>query len=245
MKNNLDISIIIPVYNEEDSISIMCFSLKKTIEELNKSYEIIFVDDGSSDKSLIHIKELVKSLPEVILIPLTKHEGKSIALQAGFDHARGNTIVTIDGDLQYDIHDIPVLLQKLEEGFDIVIGWRKYRKDSLIKKLASVAGNTIRKAATGDKFRDAGCNLMAIKNHVIKNIRLKRGLHRFFSTIASRSGYKICEVPVNHNKRKFGRSKYGILDRFFEGTVDLMSVCLFDTRSFLKETTTHEIKRTA
>lgn len=243
MKNNLDISIIIPIFNEEDSISILCISLKNMLEKLNKSYEIIFVDDCSTDKSLIRIKELVKSLPKVILVPLKKHEGKSIALQAGFDYAKGNIIVTIDGDLQYDIHDIPVLLQKLEEGFDIAIGWRNNRRDPLIKKLASAFGNTIRKITTGDKFHDAGCNLIAFKNHVKTNLYLKRGLHRFFSIIATELGYKICEVPVKHSKRKFGRSKYGIFDRLFEGIFDLISVCLFDLRSFLKEKPVYEIKR--
>ena len=244
MKNTLDLSIIIPIFNEEDSIPIMCLSLKKTIEELNKPYEIIFVDDGSNDKSVIRIKELVNSFPEVVLVPLKKHEGKSVALQAGFDHAKGNIIITIDGDLEYDTSDIPLLLEKLETGFDIAIGWRKYRKDKLIKRLASLVGNTTRKLITGDQFHDAGCNLMAIRKYVIRNICLKRGLHRFFSTIGTKLGYKICEVPVKHSKRKFGRSKYGILDRLFEGIFDLISICLFDLRSFLEEKPVYEIKRT-
>lgn len=245
MKNLLDLSIIIPIFNEEDSIPIMCSSLINMLKKLNKSYEIIFVDDSSNDKSLIRIKELTNSFPEVVLIPLTKHKGKSVALQAGFDHAKGNIIITIDGDLEYDTSDIPLLLEKLEKGgFDIAIGWRKYRKDKLIKRLASLIGNTIRKMITGDKFHDAGCNLMAIRKYVIRNICLKRGLHRFFSTIGTKLGYKICEVPVKHSRRKFGISKYGILDRLFEGIFDLISICLFDLRSFLEEKPVYEIKRT-
>jgi len=191
---------------------------------VGRSYEIIFVDDGSRDGSFRVLASLQKKDRRVKVLHLRKNFGQTAALSAGFDYARGETIVSLDADLQNDPHDIPRLLAKIEEGYDIVNGWRRKRKDRFItRRLPSALANWLIARMTGIKLHDFGCTLKAFRGEVIKSIRLYGELHRFIPAIASNIGVRIAEIPVNHRPRRHGRSKYSIF-RFVKVILDMLTV---------------------
>ena len=220
----MDLSIIIPLLNEEESINNLYHELVTALAPVNRPYELIFVDDGSSDQSLNILSEIQQNDSKVVVISFRKNFGQTAALSAGFDHAKGDIIVTLDADLQNDPNDIPKLLKKLDEGYDIVNGWRFKRKDPfLTRRLPSIIANKIISFATNVKLNDYGCTLKAFRKEITQNIRLYGEMHRFIPAVASGMGISIAEVKVNHRPRKYGQSKYGI-SRTIRVVLDLITV---------------------
>ena len=218
-----EISIVVPIYNEEDSVTIMYKELKKVLIGLKKRYEIILIDDGSTDKTFNKLLEISKKDKNIRIIKFRKNFGQTAAFDAGFKNSKGEVIVSMDADLQNDPKDIPLLLNKLKEGFDAVNGWRFNRKDSLSKRLPSNFANWLRKILTKDKINDAGCSLRAYKKDCFKDIDFYGEMHRFIPSLLFWKGYKVAEVKVNHRKRKYGRTKYS-LNRLIRGFLDLLVV---------------------
>jgi len=220
----MEVSVVIPVFNEEANIEPLCFQLKETLESLGKSYEIIVVDDGSTDGSFDILKGLCEADPSLKVIRLRRNFGQTAAFSAGFDQAEGDVVVTLDADLQNDPADIPLLLTKVEEGYDIVSGWRKSRQDPfLTRRFPSMVANSLISGVTGVKLHDYGCSLKAYRRDVVKNIDLYGELHRFIPALASWMGITLAEVPVTHHPRRFGESKYG-LSRTIRVILDLLTV---------------------
>ncbi len=220
----IDISIVIPLYNEEESINPLYDSIARVLKGLNKSYEIIFVDDGSSDATLLRAKAIQQNDLHLKVIKFRRNYGQTSAMQAGFDNANGRIIVSMDGDLQNDPEDIPRFLEKIEEGYDIVCGWRKNRKDKLItRKIPSKIANWLIGRITGVMIHDNGCSLKAYKSTVIKKTRLYSDMHRFIPAIISIGGARYTEIVVNHHARKFGSSKYG-LSRTWKVFLDIFMI---------------------
>jgi glycosyltransferase involved in cell wall biosynthesis len=222
-KKNLDLSVIVPVYNEEENIFPFYNELKAALEKLRKSHEIIFVNDGSTDETEKKIYELKKKDPCVKTIVFTKNFQKAAALSAGFDAARGGCILTMDGDLQDEPAEIPCFIKKMEEGYDVVVGWKHPRKDPYSRIIASRVFNFLLRGLTRSKLHDNDCNFRLIKKEVIKDIDIYSGLYRYIPLLASNKGYSVAEIKVKHNRRKFGCSKYGS-ERFFKGLMDLITI---------------------
>ncbi len=228
-KYPLKFSIVIPVYNEEYSVILLYFSLKNVMDKINQPYEIIFVDDYSVDDTLGALGKIGENL---IIAGLNSHYGQSIALQAGFDLAQGEFIITMDGDLQDDPENIPKLLDKMtKEGYDIVCGWRYNRKDPLSKIFISKIAWALRRVITKEQIHDFGCTLRVFKKEILKGVYLSSGMHRFFALIMFKLGYKIGEIKIEHYPRRFGKSKYNIHNRVFECIRDFTRILLFGTHA--------------
>ena len=224
IKPKLDLSIVIPIYNEEENLPILYEKLKAVLDNLGKSYEIIFVNDGSTDRSWEIIKELAEKDPHVVGVNFRKNFGQTAAMSAGFEVAQGDVIITMDGDLQNDPEDIPKLLEELNKGYDIVSGWRKDRKDAFISRtLPSRIANWLISRVTGVHLHDYGCSLKAYKADVAKRLDYYGEMHRFLPALAKSVGAKITEIPVKHHPRIYGKSKYGI-SRTFKVILDLFLV---------------------
>lgn len=223
-KKNLDLSLVIPVYNEAENLEILNREIKSSCEKLGKSYEVIFIDDGSTDDSALVLTNISKQHRAVKIIKLRKNFGQTAALSAGFDNSRGEIIITLDADLQNDPADFGMLIKKIEEGYDIASGWRVKRKDKFFsRRLPSATANWLISAITRVKLHDYGCTLKAFRKEVLKNINLYGEMHRFIPAIASQMGVSIAEVKVNHRPRRFGKSKYSVL-RFVKVMLDLLTV---------------------
>ncbi|MEL6383682.1 MAG: glycosyltransferase family 2 protein [Cyanobacteria bacterium J06626_18] len=220
----LDLSLVVPVYNEYESIPKLIETISEVVKTLAIAYEIICVDDGSTDGSAELLKKLATAREDLTVLLLRRNYGQTAAMAAGFDHARGNVIITLDGDLQNDPADIPKLLSKLEQGYDLVSGWRKQRQDhQLTRLLPSRLANWLIGRVTGVKLHDYGCSLKAYRTEVVRDMNLYGELHRFLPALAFIEGARITEIPVNHYARRFGKSKYG-LGRTFRVVMDLMTV---------------------
>jgi len=220
----MDISVVIPIYNEEENLPILYEKLKNVLDRLNKEYEIIFVNDGSTDNSWNIIKQLVEKDKRVIGVNFRRNFGQTAAMSAGFETAKGDIIITMDGDLQNDPEDIPKLLEKIDEGYDIVSGWRKNRKDAFLSRtLPSRIANALISKVTGVHLHDYGCSLKAYKSEIAKNLDFYGEMHRFLPALSKAIGAKITEIPVNHHPRIYGKSKYGI-SRTFKVILDLLLV---------------------
>ncbi|MBI5787288.1 MAG: glycosyltransferase family 2 protein [Candidatus Schekmanbacteria bacterium] len=218
------VSVVVPIYNEEETIPFLYKELKEALENLGYPYEIILVDDGSWDKSFICLKELAIKDKTLKLIRFRRNYGQTAAMSAGFDHARGDYIVTVDGDLQNDPRDIKKMLEKAQEGYEIVSGWRIKRQDTFItRKLPSMIANRIISKLTAVRLHDYGCTLKVYKKEVVKNLHLYGEAHRFIPALASWMGVKVTEMPVNHRPRKYGKSKYGLI-RTVKVILDLINV---------------------
>ncbi len=210
--NDVELSIVIPVFNEAENIIPLFNKLKETLDKIKRNYEIIMVDDGSTDNSFEIMNKLQSGDPSLIVISLRRNFGQTPAFTAGFDRARGAVIVTMDGDMQNDPADIPNLLAEMEKGYDIVSGWRKYRADGpLTRQLPSRIANFILSRITGIELHDYGCSLKAYKSEIVKNLKLYGEMHRFIPAIASWMGVSVGEVEVKHLRRNSGKSKYGIM----------------------------------
>lgn len=223
MHNNLDISVVVPVFNEQENVEAIHQQITDALQA-KYSYEIIFIDDGSTDGSRRILENIHLKDPRVKVIIFRRNFGQTAAMSAGFNHARGNVIVPLDADGQNDPADIPALVEKLKDGFDIVSGWRKDRKDRTIsRKIPSVMANWLIGQMTGVKLHDYGCSLKAYKCEILETINLYGEMHRFIPAIASWSGAKITEMVVNHRPRVAGVAKYG-LERTMKVFLDLMTV---------------------
>ena len=220
----VDLSIVVPIYNEEESINALCANITKALSGTGIDYELILVDDGSSDHSYVLLKSIASDDSRIKVIRFRRNFGQTAAMAAGFDSATGRVVVPMDGDLQNDPTDIPRLLAKIEEGYDVVSGWRKDRKDTFInRKLPSMIANGLISKFTGVHLHDYGCTLKAYKKEVLEGINLYGEMHRFVPALASQVGAKVTELPVKHHPRMYGTSKYGI-SRTVRVVLDLMTV---------------------
>ncbi len=222
----MDISVVIPLLNEEESLPELTFWIKKVMLKNNFSYEIVFVDDGSRDDSWNVISELSAADPSVKGIKFRRNYGKSAALNTGFEHAQGNVVITMDADLQDSPEEIPELFRMIQEqGFDLVSGWKKKRHDPLSKTLPTRLFNWATRRVTKIKLHDFNCGLKAYRNDVVKSIEVYGEMHRYIPYIAKTAGFsKIGEKVVIHQARKYGKTKFGGLSRFINGFLDLMSI---------------------
>src|SRR5688500_2220355 len=219
-----ELSLFLPVLNEEDNLRPMHEKIRAALDSLGKSAEVIFVDDGSTDKSLAILKEIAASDDRVRVISLRRNYGQTAAMSAGIDAARGDILIPMDADLQNDPADIARLLEKLNEGYDVVSGWRKNRQDKLIsRKIPSQIANRIISWIGGVPLHDYGCSLKAYRREVIQDVRLYGEMHRFIPIYASWAGARVAEIPVDHHARTMGKSKYGI-SRTIKVIFDLMTI---------------------
>jgi glycosyltransferase involved in cell wall biosynthesis len=224
LKADPAISIVVPVYNEEESIGLLYKKIRDACGELRISYEIVFVDDGSRDRTFEMLAVIHKQDPSVKVVRFRKNFGQTAAMAAGFEQARGDLIVSMDGDLQNDPADIPKLLAKLREDYDVVCGWRKDRKDKLIsRRIPSAVANWLIGLVTGVHIHDNGCSLKAYRASTIKNVVLYGEMHRFIPAMSTLTGARIAEIVVNHHPRRFGTSKYGI-GRVWRVALDIVTI---------------------
>ncbi len=220
----LELSVVIPLYNEAESLPELVEQLLKVLRPMEESFELVLVNDGSTDSTSDVLESISKKTSEVVGVLLRKNYGQTAAMAAGFDVATGKVVVSLDGDLQNDPADIPVLLAKLREGYDLVSGWRYDRQDAALqRKLPSRIANRLIGRVTGVRLHDYGCSLKAYRSEVLADMRLYGELHRFLPALASIEGARITEVKVNHRARQYGNSKYGI-DRTFRVLMDLLTV---------------------
>lgn len=218
------LSVVIPLLNEAENIENLYLEVSGVLDGMQEETEMIFIDDGSVDESVQLLKNLQEKDSRIVIISFRKNFGQTAAMSAGFDHAKGDIIITMDADLQNDPKDIPGMLEKVNDGYDVVCGWRFDRKDAFInRKLPSMIANWIISTVTGVKLHDYGCTLKAFRKEITQNIRLYGELHRFIPAIASGMGTEIAEVKVNHRARQFGTSKYGI-SRTIRVVLDLITV---------------------
>jgi glycosyltransferase involved in cell wall biosynthesis len=218
-----DLSVIIPVYNEEESLPHLWPELRGVLERMGGPFEVVFVDDGSRDRSAEIIRGFREADPRVRLVRLKANAGETAATDAGFKSARGRHVVTMDADLQNDPHDIPMLVSHLEQ-WDGATGWRVERDDSFIRRVSSRIANRVRNTVSDETVQDSGCTFRAFRRECLRTLVLYRGFHRFIPTLLKMRGYRVIEVPVNHRPRRFGQSKYGIRNRAFAAFKDLLVV---------------------
>lgn len=222
------ISVVVPLYNEEDSLVELSVALKKVLDNMRCSWEVLFIDDGSTDSSYQKLQEIHRVNSRFKCLKFKRNYGKSSALQEGFKAAKGDYVITMDADLQDDPEEIPALIAKLNEGFDLVSGWKKVRHDPFIKKHTSKIFNGVTSMMVGLKLHDYNCGLKAYVRDVVKNVKVYGEMHRYIPALAHLSGFKVTEMAVTHHERKYGKTKYG-LSRFFNGLFDLITV-LFTTK---------------
>ncbi|MXY27484.1 glycosyltransferase family 2 protein [Candidatus Poribacteria bacterium] len=217
------LSIVVPVYNEEDNIHPLLEKIQAVCETIGDTYEVLFVDDGSKDTTFAVLSELSKRVPQLVIIRFKENAGQTAAMAAGFEFARGEQIISMDGDLQNDPADIPKLLEKLDEGYDLVCGWRKERQDKfLTRRVPSIVANWIIGKVTGVPIHDNGCSLKAYRASVIKQVPLYGEMHRFIPAMSTVAGARIAEIVVTHHPRRFGQSKYG-LGRVWRVALDIIA----------------------
>ncbi|EKD94517.1 MAG: undecaprenyl-phosphate 4-deoxy-4-formamido-L-arabinose transferase [uncultured bacterium] len=223
MKETTDISIVIPAKNEDQSIPLLYKEITKNLVSITKKYEILFINDGSTDNTLEILKKLRDKDKKVKIINLRGGFGKSIALKTGFENSLGDIVITMDADLQDNPADIKKLLNKLHEGYDIVSGWKKIRYDPISKTLPSKIGNTLTRTLTGIKIHDLNCGFKAYKRYVLKHIKLYGELYKYIPVLAEKQNFRVGEVIVTHQSRKFGKSKFG-WERNIKGFLDMLTI---------------------
>ncbi|MCS7031483.1 MAG: glycosyltransferase family 2 protein [Gloeomargarita sp. SKYG116] len=223
------LSVVIPIYNEVDNIPHLVPAVTEVLQKTGLDYEVICVDDGSRDGSTERLRHLARERHDLKVVVLRRNYGQTAALAAGFDQATGDVVITLDGDLQNDPHDIPRLLAKLAEGYDLVCGWRQHRQDDgLTRLLPSRVANWLIGQVTGVKLHDYGCTLKAYRRELLRDMHLYGELHRFLPALADMEGARIAEIPVQHHPRRFGRSKYG-LGRTLRVLMDLLTIAFMKT----------------
>ncbi len=222
--NTALLSIVIPAYNEAENLPEVLAEVHVALAPLNREWECIFVDDGSTDATLRVIKSLAEADPRVRYLAFEKNCGQSAAFAAGFQHARGAVIVTMDADLQNDPADIPAMLEIFDQGYDMVIGWRAKRRDSWAKRQASRIANWIRNKVSRETVKDTGCSLKLMRADLARQLPMFTGMHRFLPTLMKMRGARVAEVKVNHRPRRHGASKYGVIDRALTTWSDLLAV---------------------
>jgi glycosyltransferase involved in cell wall biosynthesis len=221
----LDLSVVIPVYNEEENLPLLWPELRGVLESLRLTFEVVFVDDGSRDRSAEIIRGLRDTDPRVRLVRLKANAGETAATDAGFKTAQGRLVVTMDADLQNDPHDIPAMLAQLDR-WDAVTGWRVDRGegDGVVRRASSRVANRVRNWLSDETIQDSGCTFRAVRRECLRGLVLYRGFHRFIPTLLKMRGYRVVELPVRNRPRRYGRSKYGVLNRVFVATADLLVV---------------------
>ena len=219
----VELSIVIPVFNERDNIQPLTAELLGALEPLGRSFEILFVNDGSSDGSAEVLRALRTADRRIRVLTLSRNTGQTAAFSAGFSAARGQIVVTLDGDRQNDPRDIPLLLEKIGP-YDAAVGWRGQREDTFVRRVSSRVGNYVRNALSGDDIIDTGCSLKAYRREALERIKLFSGMHRFLPTLLKMEGFSVCQVRVSHRPRVAGRSKYGVWNRLLASSADLMAV---------------------
>lgn len=225
MTQQPDLSVVFPVYNEEENIPILLGEIARAVEGRGWTYEIVAVDDGSTDRSLEVLRASREQYPMLRVLAFEKNSGQTAALDAAWHAARGRLVVSLDADLQNDPADIPSMMARLEETrSDMVIGVRVNRQDTWSRKMQSKIGNGVRNWITGDRITDTGCSLKLVRREAIDRVRLFTGMHRFLPTLVRYAGYKVVEMPVNHRPRQYGLSKYGAMNRAFRGLADCFAV---------------------
>ena len=224
MQRQPDVSVIVPLYNEEENVGRMHAAIVAAVEPIGVTFEMVFVDDGSRDRTLERAIDLARNDPRMRVVQFRRNYGQTPAMAAGIEQALGKVLVTMDGDLQNDPADIANLLDKINEGYDIVVGWRHNRQDKLIsRKIPSKIANWLIGKVTGVPIKDNGCSLKAYRGSLIKEIPLYSEMHRFIPAMASIAGPRIAEIKVRHHARQFGKSKYG-LSRVYKVLLDLMVI---------------------
>jgi len=219
-------SVVIPIYNEGPSLKELCCLLKKTLDSLKQSYEVIFINDDSYDNSIALFKMAICELDLInfSMVNLMQHYGQSAAMQTGFNLAKGDIIISMDGDLQNNPEDITMLLDKMKEGYSVVCGWRHQRTDPLIKIIPSKLANLMRRFIFRERIHDVGCSLRAYSKLSLKDINLSGQKHRFLTAILKKQGFEIAEVKIQHFPRRYGKTKYGILERIIKSMPDLLEI---------------------
>lgn len=217
-------TVTVPVFNEEDNLEELTTRIANVMKNTGKTWELLLVDDGSTDSSFDKIVELKKTTPELRGLKFTKNNGQTAAMAAGIKEAKGGIIITLDADLQNDPADIPLLLASLDKGYDAAVGWRIKRNDNFVKRISSKVANWIRNKVSDENIHDTGCSLKAFKAEAIKNIQLFEGLHRFLPTLVKMHGGKVEEIKVSHHPRSKGVSKYNIWNRVFRSLLDLLAI---------------------
>ena len=220
-----DLSVVFPVYNEEENLPILLREIAAALEGRGWTYEIVAVDDGSTDRSLQVLRESRERYPMLRVLALEKNSGQTAALDAAWRAAKGTMVVSLDADLQNDPADIPQMVEKMRQtASDMVIGVRVNRQDTWSRRMQSKIGNGVRNWITGDRITDTGCSLKLVRREAIDRVRLFTGMHRFLPTLVRYAGYRVVEMPVNHRQRRFGTSKYGAMNRAFRGLADCFAV---------------------
>ena len=219
----IDISVVVPVYNEEENLPVLIPQIAEVLKPLGKTFEMIFVDDGSKDQSRPLLKKMILEYPQIRVLGFKRNCGETAAGAAGIKEARGGIVITIDADLQNDPKDIPKMLDYLKE-YDMVTGWRQKREDSWVKRITSRIANRIRNRLSGEEIQDSGCTFRAYKRECLQEIKLYKGMHRFIPTLVKMEGYRVIEIPIVHHPRKFGVSKYTTWNRMWRALVDLLAV---------------------
>jgi glycosyltransferase involved in cell wall biosynthesis len=231
-----DLSLVIPVYNERDNLSPLVGEIAASLRGAGFRYEVLMVDDGSTDGSAEALAALRRDHPELRVVRLARNAGQTAAMDAGFRRARGGVVVTLDADLQNDPADIPLLVRELE-GWDAVVGVRRVRRDGLVRRVSSRVANYVRNRLSDETITDTGCSLKAYRREAVARLKLYRGMHRFLPTLLKMEGFRVREIPVGHRARAHGRSKYGISNRLVPSFVDLLAV-----RWMKKRTLRYEVK---
>jgi glycosyltransferase involved in cell wall biosynthesis len=229
-QGRLDLSIVIPLFNEEASLKELHQQLRSALQRMNTRYELLFVDDGSTDRSFQVLRDLKRADHRIKIIRFRRNYGKSAALSVGFEKAQGDVVITMDADLQDDPNEIPSLVKRINDGFDLVSGWKRVRKDPITKTVPSRFFNFVTRILTGIKIHDFNCGLKAYKKDVVKTVKVYGELHRYLPVLAHWEGFKVGELVVQHRERKYGKTKFGA-GRFWKGFLDLLTV-LFTTRYF-------------
>jgi glycosyltransferase involved in cell wall biosynthesis len=224
------VSLVIPVFNEEESLAVLAGEIRAALEPAGISYEVIYVDDGSTDGSPAVLQALAREDPRVRVIRQRRNSGQSAALDAGFRFARGGVVVTLDSDLQNDPADIPRLLERMSGDYDVVSGVRTRRRDSWVRRISSRIANGVRNRVTHEHVTDVGCTLRACRAEYLRGIPVFNGMHRFLPTLLRMEGARVTEVPVNHRPRLHGQPKYNIRNRLWRALVDLFGVHWLQTR---------------
>ena len=220
----IELSVVVPVFNEEGSLRELAAELEPIVRDVAPSYELVFVNDGSTDGSARVLEELARGNPHVVVLRLDRNHGLSSALHAGFRHARGEIVGTLDADLQNDPADLPKLVEAVRAGADMACGWRRDRQDPWVKRASSKIANWWRSRKTASTIHDVTCPLKVFRRDVREVFYPFHGLHRFLPTLAEMAGHKVVEIPVNHRARKHGTSKYGVWNRVFRGMRDLRAI---------------------
>jgi glycosyltransferase involved in cell wall biosynthesis len=229
-----EISVVVPAYNEEESLIPLASAITETLAALGVSYELLFVDDGSGDNTAQVLQELAAKQPEVHIIRFRRNAGQSAALDAGFKRARGRVVVTLDADLQNDPYDIPRLLEMLKD-YDVVCGIRQGRRDTWLRQVSSKIANNLRRRVLHDDIVDVGCSLRAYRRHCLASIKLYNGMHRFLPVLLQIEGFRIGQTPVRHHPRQYGQSKYNLRNRAWRALMDLLAVRWMQSRQLRYE----------